>query len=150
MRDITSNIKTFFTRCYNEDDSIPYAWYNTQYCLLTKEQKQKLFSYLVKNDFIKYMFIVDNIEVVRPQRTWGNTPEWFRPASMWHTFHNIPVNNSFIFLMYNNEWGNDIKVAKLKKAIIDSFPNKCDIIIYFKNTLQVRDMEENLWKVEFI
>lgn len=37
MRDITSNIKTFFTRCYNEDDSIPYAWYNTQYCLLTKE-----------------------------------------------------------------------------------------------------------------
>ena len=24
------------------------------------------------------------------------------------------------------------------------------IIIYFKNTLQVRDMEENLWKVEFI
>lgn len=150
MRDITSNIKAFFTKTYNKDDSVPYAWYNTEYCILTEEQKQKLFSYLVKNDFIKYMFIVDNIEVARPQRTWGNTPEWFRPASMWHDFHNTPVNNSFIFLVYNNEWGNDIKVTKLKKAIIDSFPNKCDIIIYFKNTLQVRDMEENLWKVEFI
>ena len=64
MRDITSNIKTFFTRCYNEDDSIPYAWYNTQYCLLTKEQKQKLFSYLVKNDFIKYMFIMRMLMVL--------------------------------------------------------------------------------------
>ena len=97
MRDITSNIKTFFTKTYNKDDSVPYAWYNTEYCVLTLEQKQKLYNYLIKNDFIKYMFIVDNIEVARPQRTWGDTPEWFRPASMWHTLRINIIYPLFFF-----------------------------------------------------
>lgn len=149
MRDITSNIKSFFTKTYNKDNSVPYAWYNTQYCILNKEQKQKLYNYLIENDYIKYMFIADNVEVTRPQRTWGNTPEWFRPASMWHDFHNAPVSNSFIFIIYNNEWGDDIKVSKLKKAI-RSFPNKCNVIMYFKNSKQKRNKEDFLWKVEFI
>ena len=37
MRDITSNIKTFFTKTYNEDGTTPYAWYNTQYKKLNEE-----------------------------------------------------------------------------------------------------------------
>ena len=54
MRDITSNIKTFFTKTYNKDDSVPYAWYNTEYCVLTLEQKQKLYNNLSINKNISY------------------------------------------------------------------------------------------------
>ena len=149
MQDITSNIKRFFTKSYNEDNSIPYAWYNIQYFILSKEQKQKLCDYVIKNKFVRYLFIVNNIEETRPQRTWGSTPEWFRPNSMWKYFNDVNSCNSFIFVVYNTSWGNDIKVEQIKKAI-KSFPIKCDITIYFKNSKQIREQGEVRWKVEFM
>ena len=86
MRDITSNIKTFFTRTHNKDNTTPYAWYNTQYKKLNEEQINKLKEYCFNKKFIRCLFVVNNIEETRPQRTWGSMPEWFRPNSMFHSF----------------------------------------------------------------
>ena len=135
MRDITSNIKTFFTRTYNKDNTTPYAWYNTQYKKLNEEQKQILYNYFNQKDFIKWMIIVDNVEVARPQRTMGDMPEWFRPNSMFHSFHNELVDNSFIFIIYNNELGNSITYDEVEEAL-KSFPDKCNITMYVKNYIK--------------
>lgn len=34
----TTNIRKYFTKIYNEDDSVPYAWFNTQYKELDKKK----------------------------------------------------------------------------------------------------------------
>lgn len=135
MRDITSNIKSFFTKTYNKDDTTPYAWYNTQYKKLNEEQINKLKEYCFNKKFIRCLFIVNNIEETRPQRTWGSMPEWFRPNSMFHSFHNSPVDNSFIFIIYNNELGNSITYDEVEEAL-KSFPDKCNITMYVKNYIK--------------
>ena len=32
-----SNIKRFFTKVYNKEDTTPFAWYNTEYYNLSKD-----------------------------------------------------------------------------------------------------------------
>lgn len=140
MRDITSNIKSFFTKTYNKDDTTPYAWYNTQYKKLNEEQINKLKEYCFNKKFIRCLFIVNNIEETRPQRTWGSMPEWFRPNSMFHSFHNSPVDNSFVFVIYYTDW-TDYTTNEILNSI-ESFPNKCKIYFYYKDKLNVNNLSD--------
>lgn len=134
MWDITSSIKSYFTKGHNTE-YVVYGWYNTKYKKLTPNQRQILYNYFNQKEFIKWLVIVDNIEVARPQRTAGDMPEWFRPDSMFHSFHNEPVDNSFIFIIYNNELGNSITYDEVEEAL-KSFPNKCNIAVYVKNCIK--------------
>ena len=72
----------------------------------------------------KEIIIVHNIEVARPQRTWGSFPEWFRPASMFHRFDGQVHDNSFVLVIYN---GLDYEEAEIQEAL-KSFPDIAEII----------------------
>lgn len=142
MRDITSNIKTFFTKTYNEENTTPYAWYNTQYKKLNEDQINKLKKYCFNKKFIRCLFIVNNIEETRPQRTWGSMPEWFRPNSMFHSFHNSPVDNSFVFAIYYTAETWTYYTAEKILNSIESFPDKCEVYFYYKDKLNVNNLSD--------
>lgn len=131
MNKHTFKIKHFLTRTHNEDDTIPFAWINTEYYLLNKQDIYDLDKYIHKKGFIKELIIVNNVEVARPQRTWFTMPDWFRPASMFHSFNEMDINNTFVFAIYDNEWGNDIMEEEVQTSI-ESFPKKSEIMRIFK------------------
>lgn len=126
-----SNIKRFFTKVYNKEDTTPFAWYNTEYYNLSKEEINDMNCYYMNKNFIRCMVIVDNIEVTRPQRTWGTMPEWFRPNSMINTFDGYNHINCFIFVIYTSEWGQSITLEEIQKSL-ESFPKTSKILYYIK------------------
>lgn len=120
------NIKTFkpkqfFTKTYKKDNTVPFAWFNTEYKALTEQEIKEMEEYMLKKDFVRKMIIVNGVEVARPQRTWGSMPEWFRPASCINSFDNYYHDNSFIFVIYNSKWGKEIKEVDIKESL-KSFP----------------------------
>ena len=120
------NIKTFkpkqfFTKTYKKDNTVPFAWFNTEYKALTEQEIKEMEEYMLKKDFIRKMIIVNGVEVARPQRTWGSMPEWFRPASCFNSFDNYYHDNSFIFVIYNSKCGKEIKEVDIKESL-KSFP----------------------------
>lgn len=127
MNTKTFEAKQFFTKTYKKDDTVPFAWFNTEYKALTEQEIQEMKEYILKKEFIKEMIIVSGIEVARPQRTWGDMPEWFRPASWFNHFDNCYHDNSFIFVIYNSDWGKDIKEEEIEEAF-KSFPNHAKTI----------------------
>ena len=134
----TFKIKYFLTKTYNEDNTVPFAWINTEHYILNKEDIFDLLKYVQKKQFINQIFIVNNIEVTRPQRTWGTMPDWFRPTSWYNTFDDNHHTNSFIFAIYNNEWGNEILEVEIKNSL-ESFPKKCKIVRISKNDIKTID-----------
>jgi len=77
-----------------------FAWVNTG-VIMSDDSMDR-----IKNDLVdlgsKAMVIVSSIEKTRPQRTWGDLPEWFRPLNEYNTFGIDPepeVNNTFIFAL---------------------------------------------------
>lgn len=125
----TLSIKRFLTRTFNKDNTIPYAWINTEYYTLREEGIKTLKEYFNKSDFIRYMIIVNNIEVTRPQRTMGDMPEWFRPAGVQHCFDGGKHYNCFVFAVY----GKDITKGEIEKAI-KSFPDSSEVIFLNKES----------------
>ncbi len=122
----TTNIKRYFTKIYNKDDTVPFAWYNTEYKELTEKGIKELKEYS-KKEFIRKLIIVNGIEMSRPQRTFADMPEWFRPISINHHFDGEYHNNSFIFIIYNSEWGKNIEDQEIQEAV-KSFPKDTKII----------------------
>lgn len=109
MKKETTEIKRFFTRVWNSDNTVPFAWINTEYKKLSEQGRKDLQEYIEDKGFIRMLIIVDNIEITRPQRTCGDMPEWFRPASAQHSFNDYDIDNTFIFAIYKSDYGNDIK-----------------------------------------
>lgn len=128
MKKETTEIKRFLTRIWNIDNTVPFAWINTRYKKLSEQGRKDLQKYIEDKGFIRMLIIVDNIEITRPQRTWGDMPEWFRPASEWHSFNNYDIDNTFIFAIYKSDYGNDIKDEEINYAL-NSFPEKSTIYL---------------------
>ena len=128
MKKETTEIKRFLTRIWNSDNTVPFAWINTRYKKLSEQGRKDLQKYIEDKGFIRMLIIVDNIEITRPQRTWGDMPEWFRPASEWHSFNNCDIDNTFIFAIYKSDYGNDIKDEEIDYAL-NSFPEKSTIYL---------------------
>lgn len=126
MKKETTEIKRFLTRIWNSDNTVPFAWINTRYKKLSEQGRKDLQEYIEDKGFIRMLIIVDNIEITRPQRTWGDMPEWFRPASECHSFNNYDIDNTFIFAIYKSDYGNDIKDEEIDYAL-NSFPEKSTI-----------------------
>ena len=47
----TKKIKQFLTRTYNEDDTVPFAWINTEYYLLEEGDIIQLQNYMKEKRF---------------------------------------------------------------------------------------------------
>ena len=118
----TSNARRHFSRNYKSEDPVSYSWYNTEYYKLTDKGIQELKDYIVKRPYIREIVAVNNVEVTRPQRTWGDMPEWFRPAGWCNSFDENNHDNSFIFIIYNK----DYKEADIIEAF-KSFPESAEI-----------------------
>lgn len=43
MYSVVSKIKQFFTKTYNKDDTVPFAWYNTEFKMLKDEEIVKTY-----------------------------------------------------------------------------------------------------------
>lgn len=128
MKKETTEIKRFLTRIWNSDNTVPFAWINTRYKKLSEQGRKDLQKYIEDKGFIRMLIIVDNIEITRPQRTWGDMPEWFRPASAQHSFNDYDIDNTFIFAIYKSDYGNDIKDEEIDYAL-NSFPEKSTIYL---------------------
>lgn len=126
MKKETTEIKRFFTRVWNSDNTVPFAWINTEYKKLSEQGRKDLQEYIEDKGFIRMLIIVDNIEITRPQRTYGDMPEWFRPASAQHSFNDYDIDNTFIFAIYKSDYGNDIKNEEIDYAL-NSLPEKSTI-----------------------
>ena len=126
MKKETTEIKRFLTKTWNEDNDISYAWINTEYKKLSEQGRKDLQQYIESKGFIRMLIVVDNIEVTRPQRTCGDMPEWFRPASAQHSFNDYDIDNTFIFAIYKSNYGNDIKDGEIDYAL-NSLPEKSTI-----------------------
>lgn len=126
MKKETTEIKRFLTKTWNEDNGISYAWINTEYKKLSEQGRKDLQQYVESKGFIRMLIVVDNIEVTRPQRTCGDMPEWFRPASAQHSFNDYDIDNTFIFAIYKSNYGNDIKDGEIDYAL-NSLPEKSTI-----------------------
>ena len=53
-------------------------------------------------------------------------PEWFRPAGWCHSFDGYDHYNSFVFVIYNSEYGKDITEEEIDESL-KSFPEKYTI-----------------------
>lgn len=119
-------IKKWITKCFNEDNTIPFCWYNTENYNFKNEDleevTEEIKDYMNRKGFIREIIIVPGIELTRPQRTWGDMPEWFRPAGPCHSFDDMQHRNTFIFAIYNSEWGKEIKEEEIAEAV-KSFSN---------------------------
>lgn len=119
----TTNIRKYFTRSYNRDKEISYSWYNTEYFSITKKGIEQLKDYIVKRSYIREIIVVNNVEVTRPQRTWGDMPEWFRPASAFHCFDSQNHENSFVMIIYDKCYQEE----EIQEAF-KSFPKTAQVI----------------------
>jgi len=120
----TRKITNYFNRVYKNDNTISYAWYNTDTFKLSAKGIEELRNYIQKHPYIKDIFVVNNIEQTRPQRTWcGDMPEWFRPTSPCHYFQNTDVDNSFVFIIYNKNFTEDEILNAFK-----CFPENVEIV----------------------
>lgn len=126
-----SSIKRYITKVIKKYDDVPYAWINTEYKALSEEQIADLKLYFEKSEFLTNMIVVNNIEVARPQRTWGSMPSWFRPSGMYHSFDGGYHDNTFVFAIYNTECGREIKKEEIQEAI-ESFPETSKVIWWKK------------------
>ncbi len=132
----TSNARRYFSRNYKSDDPVPYSWYNTEYYKLTDKGRQELKDYIVQRPYIREIIVVSNVEVTRPQRTWGDMPEWFRPASAFRYFDGNNHSNSFIFIIYDK----DYEEADILEAF-KSFPDNAEIN-YIRRIYDAKDKDK--------
>ena len=65
-------------------------------------------------------------------------PEWFRPASAWNSFDGHSHTNSFVFAIYNSEWGREYTENEILAAF-ESFP---EIHAQYILGLEVKEVKE--------
>lgn len=96
---------------------ISHCWFNTNKTV-TDNGICELKEYIDKNKYIKSIIIVNNVEITRPQRTWGDLPEWIRPDSMFNRFDKYNYDNSFILIIFDNYEQKELEY------LIKSIPDK--------------------------
>lgn len=131
MKDLVK-VKSFISKCYNQDDGIPYCWYNLNR-IIDSEDIKSLQNYLNNRKELEYLLIASGIEETRPQRTVCTLPEFFRPSSYICYYDEHKRNNTFIFAISksNPEW-----MEYEEKDIINlknEFPDKATITILKKD-----------------
>ena len=74
-----------------------FAWYNI-HKELDEKDIQRIDNFCKKREEIDFCIIISGINELRPQRTWGDIPQWFRNNTAWHYI--CHAENSFVFINY--------------------------------------------------
>ena len=121
-------LKKFITRCINEEPNGNFCYYNINLKLdINNEEIIKNLQDYVNKKHIKYLFIVDNVEEARPQRT-GKEPSFYRPTSYMNIFSkNEFQNNTFIIAFWGKSWGDEWKLNEIMEGM-KCFPKYSNII----------------------
>lgn len=121
-------VKQFITRNINMEPDGNFCWINIWPKIDLKDETviKDLQDYVNKKN-IKYMFVVNNVEESRPQRT-GQEPEFYRPCSMMRVFSKCTDhNNSFFIAFWGQSWGEDWNLDKILEGMED-FPDYAEIV----------------------
>ncbi len=121
-------LKRFITECMHEEPDGNFCYYNLWPKIDVHDGNiiNELQRYVNKRG-IKYLFLVDNIEEARPQRT-GGEPEFYRPTSEMRVFSKHPDhNNTFAIAFWGKSWGEDWKLNDILEGMKD-FPDYAEII----------------------
>ena len=88
----------------HEEPGGNYCWYNVFPRFdITDALLEDLQRYIDKKH-IQYLFIVDNVEEARPQRS-AEEPAFYRPNSEWHFFSKCSEhNNAFLIAFWGENW----------------------------------------------
>lgn len=128
MRKSTTKVRKFITKCINKKEGW-FCWIN-DYSLITPDGFRELTDYVSSHSEIRDLIIVNNVEMTRPQRTWGSLPAWFRPASEYNSFNEHNHNSYFVFVTWNDGSGKwcDYNEDDLKE-LLESLPTKSQIMV---------------------
>lgn len=93
---------SWFRRHYDEFKDDNYAYYNVKK-ILTETDIDKIRNFCNKRSEIIFFIIISGVNELRPQRTYGGMPEWFRNNTSAHDLYKS--ENSFVFIgCFDKEW----------------------------------------------
>ena len=72
-----------------------YGFYNISK-ILSSEEIEKVKKFCKKSNCINFLTIINGVNPLRPQRTWGGFPEFVRNNTQYHTIYHS--ENCFIFV----------------------------------------------------
>ena len=78
-----------------EEISDIFAWANVRK-ELTDEEVGRIQEYFLKKKDYRLVIIINGVNSLRPQRTWGGLPEWFRNDTAYHDIYH--AENAFVFV----------------------------------------------------
>ena len=86
---------SWFRRHYDEFKDDNYAYYNVKK-ILTETDIDKIRNFCSKRSEIIFFIIISGVNELRPQRTYGGMPEWFRNNTSAYDIYKS--ENSFVFI----------------------------------------------------
>lgn len=72
-----------------------FAWANVRK-ELTDEEIGRVQEYFLRKKDYRLVIIIKGVNSLRPQRTWGSLPEWFRNDTDYHDIYHD--DNTFVFV----------------------------------------------------
>lgn len=112
----------WFRKKYPSFKDGSYAWYNI-HKILTESDIDRIRNFCIKRPEVEFFIIINGINPLRPQRTYGTLPEWFRNNTAYHNIYKD--ENAFVFINCINEeeYGNYGEYKRSKKNLFESAEN---------------------------
>lgn len=112
----------WFRKKYPSFKDGSYAWYNI-HKLLTENDIDRIRNFCIKRPEVEFFIIINGINPLRPQRTYGALPEWFRNNTAYHNIYKD--ENAFVFINCINDSRYDdydeyAEYEKSKKNLFES------------------------------
>ena len=117
-----------------------FAWYNIHKELDNKEI-ERINNFCGKREEVDFCVILSGINELRPQRTWGDIPQWFRNNTAFYYINH--ADNSFIFINYkqplenrpyfDEEYYNETKLRLFKNVRELAKQAQCEYRIFEYN-----------------
>ena len=85
----------FFNKNYEELKDDNYGWYNTDH-ILTREEIDAIYRWCLRHPKIKHLIIINGVNPLRPQRSYGGLPQWVRNNTAFHYIKHW--DNCFVFI----------------------------------------------------
>lgn len=109
---------SWFRRHYDEFKDDNYAYYNVKK-ILTETDIDKIRNFCSKRSEIIFFIIISGVNELRPQRTYGGMPEWFRNNTSAHDIYKS--ENSFVFIgCFDKEWCGWGRFEEEKKNLFEN------------------------------
>ena len=110
MRKITKfeSLMSWFKRNYDAFKHDNHSWCNIS-TIITDEQIGRLKKFCEDRQEINLLIVIRGVNELRPQRTWGGLPEWFRNNTDSHAIYHY--NNTYVFISTQDMTSQDNKDA---------------------------------------